>query len=282
MQGLAPSYPHGVLLSRTRGKLFAMYYPAPDRGTAEHLVYVPPFASEMGHSRDVIAGLAREIASRGVAVLVPDLLGCGDSSGDFSEARWELWRDDLEAVCVWLEDTGVEQLSLWGLRLGATLAMDFAQYSQRQFKRILLWEPVTDGSRMLSQFLRMNLVPDDCRASLRALLSTPELRMTLPKGETVQVAGYEMANELLGAIDKLRLVALAQFVSAPMSCLEFVSRHDQQVDLALQQTLEQWKTAGLRVSSFREVAWPFWLFPCSVDYRNLVSVLRQMLNLGQA
>lgn len=278
MQSLATPYPHGVLLTRPRGKLFAMYYPARD-GAAEHLLYVPPFASEMGHSRDVIAGLAREMATRGVAVLVLDLFGCGDSSGEFSEARWELWRDDLEAACSWLEDAGVEQLGLWGLRLGATLAMDFAQYSHRQFQRVLLWEPVLDGSRMLSQFLRMNLLPEDCSPSIRALLGTPELRATLPKGEIVQATGYEMASELIWAIDRLKLAGLAQFVSSPISCVEFIARQSQPADAALRQMLEHWKSAGLTVFGYRETAWPFWLFPYSVDYRNLVNILCRMLEL---
>src|SRR5438270_9874450 len=105
MQVVSAKHPGGVFLPRARGNLFMMYYPAmaaPEN--AEHLIYVHPFAGEMGNSRDVIAGLARDAARRGTAVLVVDLYGCGDSGGDFSEARWEIWREDLEAACRWLEE----------------------------------------------------------------------------------------------------------------------------------------------------------------------------------
>src|SRR5579862_8212418 len=85
--------PIGFFLSGSAGDLFAMYY-APAETDIDYgdVLYVHPFAGEMFASRNVIAALARELASVGVGVLTVDLYGCGDSWGDFSDARWEIWR----------------------------------------------------------------------------------------------------------------------------------------------------------------------------------------------
>ncbi len=184
-------HPTGMFISGARAPLFAMYYPAQGRTQTpgETLLYVHPFAGEMANSRDVIAGLAREAARRGTAVLVPDLFGCGDSAGEFVEARWDIWLDDLEAACCWLEENTDEALSLWGLRFGALLGMNFAHLSGRGFNRYLLWQPVTNGAEMLTQFIRMNLFAEDISATIKAQVFTPDLRSTLEPGICLPVAG---------------------------------------------------------------------------------------------
>ncbi|HEX3544845.1 MAG TPA: alpha/beta hydrolase, partial [Candidatus Acidoferrum sp.] len=131
--------PFSFFLSGTAGNLFAMYYP-PKETDADpgDVLYVPPFAGEMFASRNLIAAVARNLASAGMGVLTVDLFGCGDSDGDFSDARWEIWRDDLAAAVAWLQEQGRDRLILWGLRLGALLAMDFAARSRQACEKIAL------------------------------------------------------------------------------------------------------------------------------------------------
>jgi exosortase A-associated hydrolase 2 len=59
------------------------------------VLYVHPFAEEMNRARRMAALQARALAALGYGVLQIDLYGCGDSSGDFGDARWDLWKDDL-------------------------------------------------------------------------------------------------------------------------------------------------------------------------------------------
>ncbi len=49
----------------------------------------------MNKSRRMAALQARAFAAMGFGVLQIDLFGCGDSSGDFSDARWDIWKQDL-------------------------------------------------------------------------------------------------------------------------------------------------------------------------------------------
>lgn len=88
------------------GQRFAIFHPA-QGGTARGLVaYVHPFAEEMNKSRRMAALQAKALAAHGYAVLQLDLLGCGDSSGDFGDASWQAWVDDVVLACQWLRRQG--------------------------------------------------------------------------------------------------------------------------------------------------------------------------------
>jgi len=76
----------------------------------------------MNKARRMAALQSRRLAAAGYSVLQIDLFGCGDSSGDFADARWEIWKQDLRLALGWLKPRVAGPLGLWGLRLGATLA----------------------------------------------------------------------------------------------------------------------------------------------------------------
>ncbi|MDO9450700.1 MAG: hypothetical protein Q7J21_09460, partial [Rugosibacter sp.] len=68
---------------------FCLYHsPVPGAALRGAVVYIHPFAEEMNFSRHMVALQSRALAAQGYAVLQIDLLGCGDSAGDFSEASW--------------------------------------------------------------------------------------------------------------------------------------------------------------------------------------------------
>jgi exosortase A-associated hydrolase 2 len=182
------------------GQRYCLYQPAAGvcRGT---LVYVPPFAEEMNKSRRMAALLALELARQGIATLRIDLHGCGDSSGDFADARWESWRDDVGLACAWLEQHSGHRPALLGLRLGALLAMDYvANAPQDEAPRhVILWQPVLDGASCLTQFLRLRMAGAMMSATGAADNSTAALRAMLTAGESLEVAGYELSPELTPA-----------------------------------------------------------------------------------
>ncbi len=106
-------------LAGSRGALFAVYHPpAAGMTSRSGVLCAPPFAEELNKSRRMIAQQARRLAAAGFGVLIPDLYGTGDSAGDFGDARWEIWREDLARCAVWLRQRGHESLILWGVRLG--------------------------------------------------------------------------------------------------------------------------------------------------------------------
>ena len=252
-----------------------MYYPPKDSSSeAGNVLYVHAFASEMLASRNVIADVSRQLAELGFGVLVVDLYGCGDSSGDFGDARWQVWRDDLQVAARWLQEQGGERLTLWGLRLGALLALDFATHSQETYERIVLWQPVLSGELMLNQFLHMNLSGEDGNASLQGRIGNREQRRKLVAGESIEVAGYRLAAELMDPIDGLNLAMPAMGSPTHIHWTEFVLSK-QSLDGASLHVIDDWKRKGLSVVADTVAASPFWLFPHSIDSRQLAEQVRK-------
>ncbi len=272
--------PIGFFLPGPAGNLFAMYYPPMETDMdSGDVLYVHPFAGEMFASRNVIAALARTVAGTGLGVLTVDLYGCGDSSGDFSDARWEIWRDDLAAAVGWLQAQGRDRLSLWGLRLGALLAMDFAVRSRETYERIVLWEPVLTGRNMLTQFFRLNLDEAD-RGLSAGQLTDPEARKSLPDGQNIQVAGYELSWELIRSIDKLEIAPLGKAVAGPIHWMEFGKKAETPFPADALRVIEEWKQRGVRVATHKSVGPPFWLFSHSTDPGGLMADVKAMFRVA--
>jgi exosortase A-associated hydrolase 2 len=271
--------PISFFLPGAAGNLFAMYYPpAQTEIDAGDVLYVHPFAGEMFASRNLIAEAARSLARSGLGVLSIDLYGCGDSAGDFSEARWEIWRDDLAAAVGWLQSQGRDRLSLWGLRLGALLAMDFAFRSREHYEKIVLWQPVVAGKNMLTQFFHMNLDEADS-VRFSGKLTDPEARKALPGGDNIEIAGYQLSGELVRAIDQVEMMPLGQPHSGPIHWAEFGERVENPLQADSQRVITEWRKRRVEVTAHKIAAAPFWLFPHCTDPGHLIGEVHAMFEV---
>ncbi|HWJ93214.1 MAG TPA: hydrolase 2, exosortase A system-associated [Telluria sp.] len=212
LPGQASAQPF-FLQARTGSRFCLFHRPAGECRAA--LVYLHPFAEEMNKSRRMAGLAARALAAQGVAVLQMDLHGCGDSSGEFRDARWESWKEDALLAATWLRGQAACPVGLWGLRLGALLALDAAALVEPD--RILLWHPVLKGEQFLTQFLRLRLASDMLQSGADSG-GTKALRAQLKAGETLEIAGYELAPALASAMDTLDAAQLAP--SCPVDWLE--------------------------------------------------------------
>lgn len=180
------------------GERFCLYHaPDPAQRRRGAILYVHPFAEELNKTRRMAALQARAFAAAGHPVLQMDLYGCGDSSGDFADARWDIWCRDLMLACQWLRGRGGERLYLWGLRLGALLAIDFACAPGCRPDALILWQPVVSGRTHLNQFLRMEqaarlltLARTDAGTNVEApeLVGADTANQAAPAGAAIHVA----------------------------------------------------------------------------------------------
>lgn len=229
-----------------------LHLPPPGRTVRGGIVYVHPFAEELNKSRHVAAAQARAFAAAGYSVLQIDLFGCGDSSGDFGEARWDIWHNDLHLACAWLAQRVNGPLTVWGLRLGALLALDFASRAPLPLARLLLWQAELDGRRVIDRFLRLRLASGMLAGGTRE--APGHARAALANGEPVEVAGYLLAPELAHAIDGVSASALLP--SVPVYWLDY--RAPEQTAAPLPPLAREWREQGavVQLASFGDG--PFW------------------------
>jgi len=242
-------------LSAEPGNRFCIYHPA-EGSTGRGFVYAHPFCEEMNKARRMAALQSRRLAAAGYAVLQIDLFGCGDSSGDFADARWEIWKQDLQIALGWLKSRLDGPLGLWGLRLGATLAADVACDITMGIEQLLLWQPISSGEQFLTQFLRLRLAAE-MLAEGTAQTGTRELRETLARGVSLEIAGYDLHPRLAAEIDALSLAALAPAVRR-VHCLEVTATAEPKLSPASQRAMEAWRSKGLDIRAAAVGGEPFW------------------------
>lgn len=256
------------------GPLFAIHV-TPEKThlqRQEAVLYLPPFAEEMNRSRRMASLLARTLAADGFGVLILDLFGTGDSSGNFEDASWDIWCGDARAACVWLAGQGYQKISLLGLRLGACLALETARAADLQnlLAQIVLWQPVTKGETFLNQFLRIRLAAglgEDTNGAERETVKG--LRAILLEGSALEVAGYQLTNSLAAAIADLDLGDLAGACDQPLTWIELGSGPD--LSPASAGIIEKLSTSRRDVNTRIVAGEPFW----SIEEPALVPALWQ-------
>ena len=185
------------------GSLFAMYFTSNSRSHSQCIVHIPAFAEEMNKSRHMVTMQARAFAEQGYSVLVFDLWGTGDSQGEFSEATWAIWLNNIDAVVKWLQSRGSDSISLWGLRAGVLIAMDYLHQYSSEIDKLICWQPVFNGEQFIMQFLRLRVAAAmmDKNAPQE---KTSDLKKQLLEENSVEVAGYQLNPELVNPMMTIR------------------------------------------------------------------------------
>lgn len=273
----APSPAQPFFLAGQTGERFCLYHPA--QGTARGaFIYVHPFAEEMNKCRRMAAQQARNFARAGFAVLQIDLYGCGDSSGDFGDARWDIWLDDLQRAQQWLAQRHTGTIGWWGMRLGALLALEAA----RRFGGgpALLWQPVISGEVFMTQFLRMRVAsevlanaavaettaadPSAAPVAAPKAAGTQAMRAAMAAGEALEVGGYELAPALAAAIDTLKLSHLG-VPGLPVHWFEVVAEQGRTLPPAAAAAETALRSAGVDLHLHLAVGPAFWTTQEVVD-----------------
>jgi pimeloyl-ACP methyl ester carboxylesterase len=96
-----------------------------------------------------------QLAAVGYEVLRFDYYGSGDSAGEGDECTIEQCLEDVGTAIDELKDmSGVQNVTLVGLRVGATLAA-IAAASRSDIESLVLWDPVISGRRYLEDMQRV-------------------------------------------------------------------------------------------------------------------------------
>lgn len=222
---------------------FCLHHEAQGPLKRGQLLFVHPFAEEMNKSRRMSALMAHALARAGHEVLQIDLHGCGDSSGDFGDATWDGWVDDVLLGCRWLQrQPDPAPLWLCGLRAGCLLAADaLCRLDSRA--DLLLLQPPASGKPLLQQFLRLKLAGDLADGRAKGMMSA--LRAALARGEAIEIAGYALSATLALGLESATLLPPAPARPAVrLVWLELSSRPDAEWTPASLQAQQRWRDAG--------------------------------------
>lgn len=249
--------PQAFFLPVDPGQRFCLFHAPQGPVLKSRVLYLHPFAEEMHASRRVVAQQCRTLAADGHAVLQIDLLGCGDSSGDFGDATWTAWVQDALLALQWLHDHTAEAPTwLWGLRAGALLACNTAQawHVQHSADRLnlLLWQPVASGQQQLQQFLRLHAAAQWLGRD--AMGEPPEQR--LAAGLHVHIAGYNLSPTMATELGLARLELPAHQGRTEIIDVGAASPAHLSPWIARQQA--QWQAIGWQAETQAVTATPFW------------------------
>lgn len=235
------------------GQRLCIHHPPRPGSVHGAVVYVHPFGEEMNKARRMAALQSRALAGAGFAVLQIDLRGCGDSSGDFGDASWADWIDDVVRAAHWLHARYPAPLWLWGLRAGCLLAVS-ASAQLGGNCRFIFWQPPVTGKPLLQRFLRLKAAADLRQGDAKATMDA--LRAELAVGHSVDIAGYSLHPSLAAGLEGATLDAPAQASQALW--LEISSREGAELLPASMPRIEAWRQAGHAVIAAVALGPAFW------------------------
>lgn len=221
-------------LTSSARDLFCVYWSSePLRTRAPGVLLLPPLVEEMNQVRSFHGRLARRLAASGFGVLECDLSATGDSAGEFVNASWSDWIEDVRAAYDWLAERS-GRVHVVAVRSAALHLDRLGPDSSRPVGRACLVEPVLDGDSMLAEFLRIKVARSLFEERRETLVS---LRAQLEAGATIEVAGYELSctmyrdlrcarlrTESLATLEALRVISGRQGTDEDDAWWQAVSR----------------------------------------------------------
>ncbi len=196
---------HPFFFAAGERTLFGFYHPPAVPSSLPALVFCHAFAEEKLWAQRIFVAAAREMAAAGYPVLRFDFSGNGDSEGDFAGTSVTGALDEIRsAIAAARRLSGRDEISLLGLRLGATFAALAADADPGAVHDLVLWAPVCDGNRYMQDLLRVNLTTQ-VAVHKEVRYDRGQLVEQMQQGGTVNVDGYEIAHPLFSQISAISL-----------------------------------------------------------------------------
>jgi exosortase A-associated hydrolase 2 len=145
---------------------------------------------------------------------------------------------------------------LLAVRTGYALAAKVARDQCWRLSRTVFWQPVIDGERFLTQFLRLRVAASLMESGHRA--SAEELRKRLQAGETLEIAGYEVSPPLATQIAQVKLAAELDANLGAVDWIEIVRADDQPLAQNSQDVIGEAQGRGITIHPCTVKAEPFW------------------------
>jgi exosortase A-associated hydrolase 2 len=185
-----------------RGRTLFGIYHAPHRDSDRRVGVVLgyPMGQEYIRSHRAFFRLAVLLSSAGFHVLRFDFYGCGDSEGDFEEARLSHWIEDMGMAIEELRGgSDADRMFVVGLRLGATLAL-MAGMERDDIGGIALWEPIVNGKAYIDELV------GEHNAWLQGSFAKP--KRPAPSEQAQEILGFPLSSSLASDLEQVDLLRI--------------------------------------------------------------------------
>jgi exosortase A-associated hydrolase 2 len=237
------SQPRPFFLPSSAGRVFCIYHePSGDVETWGNVLVVPGFNEEMNRCRSMVTIQAQALAQQGLGTLVIDLYGTGESDGEYGDARWDTWLEDIRCATDWLDEQPGGCVALLGIRLGFPLAVSAVRNAPK-IRMLIAWQAVVDGKSYFTQFMRMKIAANMDRTDIPKETSGG-MRAQLAAGSSIEIAGYEINPELGMALDSLKLAELLPPETSKVIWFEKAAGAEGALSPASEKLVESWQQSG--------------------------------------
>jgi len=131
--------------------LFGWYHAPADGRARAGVVVCPPLSRDYLQAHYALRRVAAGLEQAGIAVVRFDYDGTGDSFGATDDpGRVEAWLSSVAAAIDVLRRSGVAQVGLVGMRIGALLAAEAAT-RDGAVDQLVLWDPCASGKAFVSE-----------------------------------------------------------------------------------------------------------------------------------
>lgn len=245
---------HGVLRSafyaETEGNaIFTWLHRPTNTLTLDHgVVICSPIGYEQIHSHRSLRHFADHLARQGFPTLRFDWNGTGDSpDADEDPNRVQTWLANIRQAATWMrEQLGCTKVSLFGLRLGATLAA--ASSAEIDVENLILWAPIQKGRTYVREMKALSLTSD-----------APKRPTATPSAD-IEAAGFYLTEQTANELGTIDLGS----VSPRAERILIIARDDVPEEQRLHQ---RWGNAGLHVETMTQ---PGFVQMMSEPHRNEV------------
>ena len=225
----------------------------------------------------MLALLGQRLASAGMLYILPDLYGTGDSEGDFEQATWEQWTSNVCTVADSLTEHGIAGLDVVALRSGAFLIPGLERSAYPDPRRVVFWNPVQRGSKMIDQLLRSKVIKD---SAIKDRGSVATVRAEIRRAGEMEIAGYRITDDLVSSVDRLDLSRLNLPRDSEVHWIELSPIDTDRVPPGVESVKDAWLERAKSVSYSRMVGTQFWMGPEIDLVPELISQTSEILVSG--
>ena len=221
-------------------------------------VYCHPLFDERKCAHRFSFQLKNTFLAAGLTLERFDYRGTGEATGDFEDVTLETLCQDIS------QQANGDKICLIGLRLGASLAFDYCAYSSGSVRKVVLLEPIVNGSQYVDYLYRKQHIKD---------LMTGKSAGVLRENGYVNIEGYKTNVHFLEQIENMDMIETAKENLTESSVLIIQISNNSKIDPEIAGLAKRLECSA-KHAHFENVDVPiFWeRLPC-VDYTKITEII---------